>query len=101
VDDPGQFLRVPRRLACQLPDARVEGGRVRDQQDISTWRTRMKTKIFLHTELIKESQQLPNVTIDYRCDNRRFWLSAHHCQVPTATSQNLELEQQIRVFGAD
>ncbi len=28
--------------------------------------------------------------IDYRCDNRRFWLSAHNCQVPTPTSQNLE-----------
>ncbi len=22
-------------------------------------------------------------TIDYRCDNRRFWLSTHNCQVPT------------------
>ncbi len=27
--------------------------------------------------------------IDYRCDNRRFWLSTHNCQVPTPTSQNL------------
>ncbi len=27
--------------------------------------------------------------IDYRCDNRHFWLSTHHCQVPTPTSQNL------------
>jgi hypothetical protein len=41
------------------------------------------------------------VSIDYRCDNRRFWLSAHSCQVQTPTSQNLELEQQIRIFGAD
>jgi hypothetical protein len=39
--------------------------------------------------------------IDYRCDNRRSWLSAHNCQVPTPTSQNLEFEQQIRIFGAD
>jgi hypothetical protein len=39
--------------------------------------------------------------IDNRCDNRRFWLSAHNCQVPTPTSQNLELEQQIRIFRAD
>ncbi len=31
--------------------------------------------------------------IDYRCDNRRFWLSAHKCQVPTPTSQDIELEQ--------
>jgi methionyl-tRNA synthetase len=40
-------------------------------------------------------------TIDYRFDNRRFWLSAHDCQVPTPTSRNLELEQQIRIFEAD
>jgi hypothetical protein len=39
--------------------------------------------------------------IDYRCDNRRFWFSAHNCQVPTPTSQNLDIEQQIRIFGAD
>jgi hypothetical protein len=39
--------------------------------------------------------------IDYRWDNRRLWLSAHNCQVPTPTSQNLEFEQQIRIFGAD
>ncbi len=39
-------------------------------------------------------------TIDYRCDNRRFWLSAHDCQVPTPTCQNLDLEQQIRIFEA-
>jgi hypothetical protein len=39
--------------------------------------------------------------IDYRWDKRRFWLSAHNCQVPTPTSQNLEFEQQIRIFGAD
>ncbi len=44
----------------------------------------------------------PNIIpIDYRCDNSRFWLSAHNCQVLTPTSQNLELEQQIRIFGAD
>ncbi len=38
------------------------------------------------------------VPIDYRCDDRRFWLPAHNCQVSTPTSQNLELEQQIRIF---
>ncbi len=43
----------------------------------------------------------PINSIDYRCDNRRFWLSAHNCQVPTPTSKNLEFEQQIRIFGAD
>jgi hypothetical protein len=41
------------------------------------------------------------IDIDYRCDKRRFWLSAHNCQFPTPTSQNLELEQQIRILGAD
>jgi nuclear transcription Y subunit beta len=30
-------------------------------------------------------------TIDYRCDNMRFWLSACNCQVPTPTSQNLAI----------
>jgi hypothetical protein len=39
--------------------------------------------------------------IDYRCDDGRFWLSAHNCQVPTQTSQNLELEQQIQIFEAN
>ncbi len=37
-------------------------------------------------------------SIDYGCDDRRFWLSAHDCQAPTPTSQNLDLEQQMRVF---
>jgi hypothetical protein len=37
--------------------------------------------------------------IDYRCDNGRVWLSAHNCQVPTLTSQNLELEQQNLDFS--
>jgi hypothetical protein len=40
-------------------------------------------------------------SIDYRCDIRRFLLSAHNCQAPTPTFQNLELEQQIRIFEAD
>ncbi len=48
-----------------------------------------------------ESQMLLCLSIDYRCDNRRFWLSVHNCQAPTPASQNLELEQQIRIFGAD
>jgi hypothetical protein len=43
----------------------------------------------------------PGDIIDYTCDNRRFWLSVRNCQVPTLTSHNLELEQQIRIFGAD
>jgi hypothetical protein len=42
-----------------------------------------------------------NPFIDYGCDKRRFWLSAHNCQFPTPTSQNLEVEQQIPIFGAD
>ncbi len=40
-------------------------------------------------------------TIHYTCDNRRFWLSTHNCQCPTPTSKYLELELQIRIFGAD
>jgi hypothetical protein len=40
-------------------------------------------------------------SMDYRCHNRRFWLSAHNCQVPAPTSQKLEVEQQNRFFGAD
>ncbi len=43
----------------------------------------------------------PHRSIDYRCDNMHFWLSAHNCQVPTPTFLNLEVEQQIRIFGAD
>ncbi len=39
--------------------------------------------------------------LDYRCDDMRFWLSSHDCQVPTPTSQNLVLEQQIRICEAD
>ncbi len=39
--------------------------------------------------------------MNYRCDHGRFWLSAHDCQVPTPTSQNLEVEQKILIFGAD
>ncbi len=41
------------------------------------------------------------LAIDNRCDNRYFRLSAHNCQIPTPTTQNLEVEQQIRIFGAD
>jgi hypothetical protein len=37
-------------------------------------------------------------TKDYRCDDGRYWLSAHNFQVPTPTSQIVELEQQIRFF---
>jgi hypothetical protein len=39
--------------------------------------------------------------IDYRYDDARCWLSAHNCQVPTPTSQNLDLEQQIRTYEAE
>jgi hypothetical protein len=52
------------------------------------------------TYMQEETGNVLSKTIDYRCDNRRFWLSAHNCQVPTKTSQNLGLEQQIRIFGA-
>ncbi len=59
----------------------------------------------LVTEVIGEEQLFEQfqlaTTIDYRCDDRRFWLSAKNCQVPTPTFLNLDLEQQIRVFEAD
>jgi hypothetical protein len=57
----------------------------------------------MHLLLVAEGidETFPGKTIDYRCDNRRFWLSAHNCQIPTPTSQNLELEQQIWIFGVD
>jgi hypothetical protein len=38
-------------------------------------------------------------TIDYRCDDGRFQLSAHDCQLLTPTSQKLEVKQQIRILG--
>ncbi len=52
----------------------------------------------MHNSQIAEKKTSRAETIDYRCDDSRFWLSAHDCQVPTSTSQNLELEQQIRIF---
>ncbi len=49
----------------------------------------------------RQAEKKGGKTIDYRFDNRRFWLSAHDCQVPTTTSQNLDLEQQIRTCEAE
>jgi hypothetical protein len=40
-------------------------------------------------------------SIDYTSDDGHFWLSAHNRQVPTPTSRNLKLEQQIRILEAD
>jgi hypothetical protein len=51
--------------------------------------------------VVQFSPEGTNQPMDYRCENRRFWLSAHNCQVPTPTSRNLELKQQIGIFGAD
>jgi hypothetical protein len=36
--------------------------------------------------------------IDYRYYNGRFWLFGHYCQVPTPSSQNQEVKQQIHIF---
>ncbi len=33
------------------------------------------------------------------CDDACFWLSARDCHVPTPASQNLEVGQQIWIFG--
>ncbi len=53
-----------------------------------------------HTEPDFASEKRPEKAIDKRCDNMRLWLSARNCQVPIPTSQNLELEQRIQIFGA-
>jgi hypothetical protein len=37
--------------------------------------------------------------LGYGCDDGRFRFSVHDCHVPTQTSQNLEAEQQILVYG--
>jgi hypothetical protein len=53
---------------------------------------------------IKEHQSLRfshKISTHPRIDKRRFWLSAQNCRVPTPTSQNLEIEEQILMFGAD
>jgi hypothetical protein len=47
----------------------VEGGLVSDQKVVS-----------------RMDSLLGTFYIDHRCDNRRFYLSAHDCQVPTPTS---------------
>jgi hypothetical protein len=70
------------------------------------WNTEFKNKKSIDTSKVSLNHSLEVFhhrvrSIDYRCDNRRFWLSAHNCKVPTPTSQNLELEQRIRIFGAD
>ncbi len=40
-----------------------------------------------------------HLSMGYRCDNGRFWLSTHKCQVPTPTSQSQEVERPISIFG--
>jgi hypothetical protein len=60
--------------------------------------TGLSQRALYHLRKTYSTNIIPVTIIGYRCDNRRFWLSAHNCQVPTPTSQNLELEQQIRIF---
>jgi WD40 repeat protein len=38
-------------------------------------------------------------SIGHRCDDGGFRFSAHDCLVSTPTSRNLEVEQQLRIFG--
>ncbi len=57
-------------------------------------RRKNRTSFFLRFQPLR----MKYAAIHYRCVNRRFSLSAHNCQVPTPTSQNLEVEQQIRIF---
>jgi hypothetical protein len=70
VDRSVNPMAAPR--AC-LADALVELGV--SSRDVSS----------LHVFAVQSG--LPARTIDYKQDNRRFWLSAHNCQVPTPTSQ--------------
>jgi hypothetical protein len=35
------------------------------------------------------TKMMAEISVDHRCDDRRFCLSAHDCQVPTPTYQNL------------
>jgi hypothetical protein len=39
--------------------------------------------------------------IDYRCNEGRFLLSSHDCQVPTPGSQNLDVGRQSMIFLID
>ncbi len=57
----------------------------------------MGRKTFFIQDILTQVYESVKI-IDYRCGNRRFWLSAHDCQVPTPTSQNLEVEQKILIF---
>ncbi len=83
------FLSMPRLIVIRSFDVNKPGCEV-DDLKVGNWES-----------IARSIAQLAKETIDYSCANRRFWLSAHNCQVPTPTSQNLELEQQIRIFEAD
>ncbi len=70
----------------------------RQQRELDEYRRQMNDD---HDEVTHPVPRTKPLTIDYRCYNWRFWLSSHDCQVPTPTSQNIEVEQQIWIFGAD
>ncbi len=75
---------------------------------LGTWRHQRKKKSFARIDSWAAGQQessycrkefYPGATIDYIWDDGWSSLSAHHCQVPTPNSQNLNLERQIWISG--
>jgi hypothetical protein len=63
------------------------------------------TSLLLNGSLVRSIPPVSGATEFYPktmdATGRRFRLSAHDCQVPTPTSHNLDLEQQIRIFEPD
>jgi hypothetical protein len=53
-----------------------------------------------HATVVGFSDNAGTISLTIDATKGVFWLSAHNCQVPTPTSQNLEIEQQIRISGA-
>jgi hypothetical protein len=65
------------------------------------WRALANIELWCNKSASDKQSRRWGSPIDYTCDNKRYSLSAHNRQVPTPTSQNLELEQQIRICGPD
>jgi hypothetical protein len=57
-----------------------------------------QTRPTAYTRLVSYWPAIGCFSIDYRCDNGRFWLPAHGYQVPIPSSQNLEIEKQNSDF---
>ncbi len=55
----------------------------------SRWQEYILESLQFKSDFGPEPGERARPPLDYRCDNRSFCLSAHDCQVPTPTSQNL------------